>query len=377
MNPLDWFTGIAQVIAGWYTEGVKQTINILLTYSVPSPDEIKSKFFTLALGGTFGLSALIVGGMSVLIGSLVVLRINEDHSKKISKLFNSVVLLLLFALLFFRGYSLLYATFQGGVQGALNVLTGTENGTITQLNNVLLSVTPQAVGAMVFLGPFSALFSILTMVEAFVFHVAIIALLITYPLLIATRPLPVFNTLFHAANAAMVVIALAPTTMAWAYALPIIVTNAWPGALVVPGLVVVLTFAGSFLAFVIPIVLAFFMFTTSRNVFGRVDATVQGAVSVLSMPPVDLNEVRRDIDHVHASSIRAVVTDVVGDEILSGDMFSDMKKVAINLAATATAVAGHPYASTLIKAAPTVYANAKERFSSTTSETPGGGDDET
>lgn len=372
MNPLDWLNGLAQAIAGWYTEGVKQSINFLLMYSVPSPDEIKGKFFSTALGGTFGLSTLLIGGVAIFVGAAVIVRFNRDHGRKISKMISSIVWLVVFVLLFYRGYSLLYGFFQGVGQGALNLLTSTAGGTVAQLNNILLVVTPQGVGAILILGTFSAVFSLFTLAEAFAFHVILYGLLIVYPLLIALRPLPVFNTLFHAANSAVVVVALSPSVMVWAYALPVIISNGFPGA-TASGLSVVLTFVCSLFAFAVPIVLAVLVFNTSRQVFGKVESQVEGAVSIISMPPVDMNDVRRDIDQVHASPMKAILTEVVGDGLLHGDLFDDFGKVAVNAAATGFAVAGHPYVSAGIKAVPTFITTVKEKMSPTTPEPPEGG----
>lgn len=367
LGALSWLAGVGQAIASWYTDSVKQTINFLLMNSVPSPDEIKSSFFSLALGGTYGLSTLIVGGVAVVIGTMIILRPQENHSRNIGKILNSVLWLVIFALLFYRGYGLLYGFFQGAGQGAVNLLTGTQNGSIAQLNSILLVVTPSGVGAILLLGPFSVLFILLALAEAFAFHVVLFLLLIVYPLLIALRPLPVFNTLFHAANSAVVVILISPLLMTWAIALPVVVSNIIPGA-TATGIPVVLTLVGSALAFAAPIVIAIFVFNTSRKVFGAVDSTVSGLVSIGSMPPVDMNEMRRDINNVHTSPLKAIATDVIGDEILNGDMFRDMRKVALNAAATGFAAAGHPYVSVAIKAVPTVAKNVKERFSATETE---------
>lgn len=368
MNPLDW----AQNISQWYTDSVKQTIQLLLSYAVPSPQEIQSDFFNLSLGGTFGLSTLIMGGMAVLIGAMIILRPRDDHSRSVTKLVSSMVWLIVFALLFYRGYGLLYGLFQGAGQGALNVMTSSENGTIAQLNDLLLSVNPVGAGVIIILAPFSLIFTIIAMIEAFLFHIGIIGLLIVYPLLIALRSFPVFDVLFHAANAAVIVILVSPLLMTWAFALPVIASNQILAS-EFTGLKTVLSVAGGLLAAIIPFFIGMFVFSQSRKVFGSVESRVQGAVSITSMPSVDLKDVNRDIDRVRASPIKAIAAEVIGDEILQGGLFSDIKKVAINAAATGFAVAGHPYVSTAIKAAPSVISNVKEKFS-TDQKSPGGGD---
>lgn len=365
INPFDpgsWFVAFAKAITSWYTDAVKNTITFLLMNSVPSPDAIQSNFFSLALGGTYGLSSMLMGGVAIVLGTIILLRPRHDHSRSIAKMVSSIIWLVVFGVLFYRGYSLLYGFFQGIGQGAVNVLVGSQNSTIAQLNDLLIITNLPEAGAILLVGPFAVVFALFALAESFMLHIALLALLILYPLLIALRPLALFNTLFHAANSAVAVILISPILMAWAFALPVIAKNLIPGASN-PAIQIMVMLVCSLSAFALPILIAVLVFNKSRQVFGRVDSSVEGLVSVKSMPPVDMNDIRRDIDRVHTSPLKAIASDVVGDEILNGNMFRDMSKVAVNAVATGLAAAGHPYASVAVKAAPGVIKAGRERIS--------------
>jgi hypothetical protein len=90
--------------------------------------------------------------------------------------------------------------------------------------------------------------------------------------------------------------------------------------------------------------------TKSQEVFGAIDSQISGSIDVATMPPVTLQDSQKDVKDVHASPLKMVVADVVGDNLMKGEsMFGNIRGTAVNAAASAVSVAGHPYIGVALK----------------------------
>jgi hypothetical protein len=344
-----FFAQLARMFDSWYTSAVQQTITILLTSSFPRIEDIRSDFFFINFGGMVGLAIYLSSAIAVLLAVAVLIRPRRDHSEKISSWVWSVAGLILYSFLFLRVYSFVDGLSQGVAQASINFITNSENGTVEEITGLLTFTTPGGIGATIFLGWAAALFSYIAAALALVMKLIIVLVLIVYPLLIVLRPLGAFALLaFNAANSLLAVAIISPILMAWVYAGPLFLRNLFPLLESVDIITVLLTFAVSGTAMLIPPLLFIVFFAASSKVFGAIDA--RGTFAVSSMPPLDINDAQRDIQQVRGTPIRTAITDVVGDKILSGSsVFEDIPRTAVNLGASIAAASGHPYLGAGIK----------------------------
>lgn len=349
MNPFDWFTNLGQVVSQWYQDTVIVILKLLLASTVPDPRSISSNFFSLALGGTFGFAVKIFVLVAVVVTVMILLTPQRPHGAKIGAVLLSAFSILIFDYAFFPLYSLLFNLSQGLTKGVINVAVGSSDGTVSQVNALFSSAVPGSTGAVFFSSGLAFIFSFFTLIETVALEVALLSVLLLYPILIAIRPLgSIPRVLFNGANSAIVVVFISPPLMAIGFALPLLVRNIIPGGSL-PGVTPVLTIVGGLGAMIVPAWLGYFFFKKSSQIFGTIDSTMRGGIDVKSLPPVSLDEAHRNIDAVRVSPFIATATDVIGDGIQHGDLFSDMKGTIINTVATATAAAGHPYVGMVIK----------------------------
>ena len=330
-----------------------QIITFLLIVAFPSTKEISSNFFAVGLGGTYGLSTKIIAGLAVVIALYVMLTATKNHGKKIRRLITSMFLLSAFAFLFYPLYGMMYALSQSLTQAAINLATGDPNGDVSDVNdilNIIAGIEPLQVIDKLVSGAIAGAFGFLTLIEAVTMRVILFVVVLFYPLVLAVRPLGGLATmLFHTSNSAITVVTVSPPIMGFLFVLPSIVQGYIPGG-TLPGITAIIAIVSGLLAFATPIVLAFLAYEGSSRVFGSVETSISGAVDINNIPPITMDDMNRDINDTHHSPFRTVMTDVVGDGIMNGDLFTDMKKTAINAVASATAAAGHPYIGMGLKA---------------------------
>jgi len=361
LNPLTWFTSIGPALEKWYESAVKQILDLLLVASLPSQDKIVKGFFSWTLGGTFGLSVRVVSIVAILLAFLFVLTPLRDHSRGIGGLLASFLGLIAFQYLFYPLYSLIYVLMQGVTQGVLNLATGQKGGT-AQAVNALLTSMPGGSSDLVIAILFAYLFAFFTLIEVVGLQVLLFGLLALYPLLLAIQAInSTTRVIFSGATTAIVVVLVSPPLMAIGFALPLLIRDVIPGA-GIPGIASTLSILGGLFAMATPLVISYFVFRKVNEVVGRLDASLSNSVSVDTIPPVSIEETRRDISETHAAPLMEMAgLDVLGDNLLnSDDLLGDMKKTVINGVASASAAAGHPYIGFGIKGASAFFDKMKQ-----------------
>jgi hypothetical protein len=350
---LGWIFNAAGALNKLYADLIVTVIKVLSIVSVPSTKELSANFFSVSLGGTFGLATKIIGLMAVVLGLLILLTPLRDHSMKLSRFIVSLVAIALFGYLFYPIYGLMYDLSQGLTQGVLNLITGSQNGSVEKLNTLFAMIDPGNSLGLLISVTLGSLFAYITIAEAVGMKVVLVIVLILYPFFLAIRPLNrVTRTLFDACNSAIVVVLFSPPLMALCFAAPILVKNLIPGA--GDGYVsIILTLICGILAAVAPIVLAVFVFKKSGEVFGSVDSKIAGAVDVDSMPPLSRDDMQNDIDSYQGDHrFKDSVMDVAGDNMQNyGNLIGDVKETAVNIGATLVSAYASPAAGMAVKAA--------------------------
>ena len=297
-----FFTGLAAAFNSWYTSAVQATITFLMSSSLPSQKDIQSDFFKLNFGGVMGLAIYLITAIAVILLAVFLLNARKNHSVRFSRFISSIIGLILYALLFYRVYSYIDNGSKGLMQVALNFITHSKNGTVDEINNLLGVQTPSGIGSVVVLGVFSVIFCWFACAVAFMVKLAVLVVLIIYPVLIVLRPLGSFALFaFNAANSFLVVAVLSPIIMVWAIALPVAARNLIPGA-DATGLTSLITLVCSAGALVAPLILLYIFFRLSTQVFGRID--VEGNTSISSLPPLSLEEAQHDMQDTRMSPFK-------------------------------------------------------------------------
>lgn len=352
INPADpvgsLIAGLANLLTQWYAGLVGEIVKFLFVISVPSPDQLVHNFFSLSIGGTLGLASRVIVLIAVIAALIIALTPARNHGKKISRVLTSMTLLALFGYFFYPLYSLLYALSQGLTEAALDLANGSSNGTTDALIKLFSGLTVLDVFSKLVTGLLSGTFGFFTFGEAITLRILLFVILIFYPLILALRPLGgVANTIFHAANSAIITVVVSPPVMGFFFTLPLLVQKYIPGGNL-PGFAMFPAIIGAVLASVVPLALAFFAYKGSSEVFGSIDA-MGGRFDVGSMPPVTIDDVNKDIDETHNSPFKDVATDVIGDGMLNGTLFSDMRKTFVDGVASTSAAMGHPYVGMAVK----------------------------
>jgi hypothetical protein len=320
-----FFVNLANTFSSWYTDAVKATIAFLMSSALPSQEDIESDFFRINFGGTIGLALYLVTGISVLLLLLFLLAPRKDHSKKLSRYLGSLIGLVVYAILFFRLYVYVDDLSKGVMQGTLNFITSSPNGTVEKINDLMAVVTPSGVGSVAVLGIFAVIFSWFAAAIAFGIKMVVIIILIAYPLLIVLRPLgSMAVTAFNAANSFLIVAILSPIMMVFAIALPLAARNVIPGADAL-GLTALITLVCSGGALLSPIILLYVFFRLSSQVFGRIDA--QGQMAITSLPALNWDEAQKDMQESRLSSAKDSFRGVIGSALEPGGVKSLIQSI--------------------------------------------------
>jgi hypothetical protein len=353
---IDFIVNFGKNLTQWYNDVLVATVQYMLAVVAPSIDEISTGFFSLVLGGTLGLANTLILAIVVVVAFIVLLTIKRDHKVKVSRTITSMIGLVLFAYLFYRGYAFLYNLQQILVQFTINFVTGSRNSATIDITNAIAGLDPLGVVVSTLFG---WLFGWLAYAEAFGLRVMFLIVLLFYPVMLALRPLGgFFNVIFHAANAALLVVLLAPPFMAAFLLLPLWISNVSAGAGLMGGIA---AFVGGLLAIATPIFFFILAMTLSNKVFGNIDAKVAGSVDIGSMPSFSMKDVN---DSVHSSHMTPLQTPA-GPPVSApppGSLMGDIKGVAVNAAAVALTSAGHPHVAAIVKAGDAAATRAVQKY---------------
>lgn len=352
----EWLAAMGMSLSEAYTELLALTVRLLLETGVISVDQMQGSNFEVLLGGTLGFASYVMVTIAVAVALAIVLSPLKNHGTKISHLGSSMVIILLFAPLFYPLYSVANSFARGFGEGLLNLAMSNEptDSVINRLVDVALPLNDIGIVILAFVG---MIISGLVVGELYMFNVWLVFLLIFYPLVVAARPISkTANKIFHACNSGIVVILFVPTIMTFGLIFPIMAIRYLPGGnAAVAGFI--FTVLGGVFALAAPLYLLIVGYRASSEVFGSIDSSVTGAVDINKMPPVTVKEMDQSVDDSHGSALKpfaaGVGTVLVASALSNNNTMDEIKSQAgtmANLASTALASSGHPVAALGAKA---------------------------
>jgi hypothetical protein len=352
VNPWDWAQSIgnhlAGLVANWYANIMGGIVESLLSPTLPSVDQLRNPYFLVGLGGTLGLATRLITLVAVIVGLMVVLTPTKNHGKKLSKLLSSFLVLGLFAALFYPVYSMMYNLSKESVQALINLALGTTDGSAADVSKQFgTSVLPHDPAGKAITAILGIILDGGVWVEQWALVVWLYALLLFYPLVVVVRSLGrAAEMLFHAFNAGLVAITLAPPCMAVGYLLPELVRKYVPGLGTQGITAFASTVLGGLFALFVPLALVYLTFKKSSEVFGKMDANVAGKLDINSMPTVTTQEMQESVDGTHSSAMSSFVKTMglgalTADLGNSDDVWGDLKSLAVEAATVAAASTGH------------------------------------
>ena len=360
----DWFTDLANSLSESLANTRVEIVKELAKTSLPTVEQLRGDWYKLGLGGTYGLATKLVLLVVVLLGLIMILTPLSNHSVRIKRSVQSLLFVGLFGALFFPLYSLAYDLVQAGCQGMINIALGKQG---SSLNDAAAAMTAVLMPTDVW---FKVIVSFLGLILAYcAFIVAwsnFLGVLITgmvYPVANAVRPLgEKFNSLFHAANSAVVTTLLTPLIVTLGLLLPAFASKMIPGVGATGISAGIFTIIGGLISFIGPIMVAVWAFKGSSKVFGQLDSgSIGGSVDVDSMPPTSPRDMN---DSVKESGFKAFATSMIAGGATaqlskSDDLLGDVKKLAIEGAAVGATAAGHPMVGAALNAIDTTTSKEK------------------
>lgn len=365
-NPLDpvgsLFRDLAEALREWYATLLKAVVDLITTVAVPAPETLVNNFFSLALGATYGFARILVAIIAIIIAFIIIVSPTARHGMKIQRTLTSMLMVIVMGWVFYPLYSLLYNLSKAGTEGLVSIIkTDGENAYDATLRLFTTVNVADAINTIISTG-ISGVFGVFIIGLAAGLYVATIVVMIFYPLAIAIRPLGTFGArVFNAFNAAILTTLLSPSIMAATYLFPLYIQKYMsPVAMAVSPVFAII---GSVLAVAAPVVIFFLAYKKSSEVFGRLD-DASGRFDIGQMPPVSVEDVKNDVQVTQNAGATAIIADALGDSLLyggdKGDMLDNLVKKGVDIAATATAAAGHPYIGVGLKAAGAGYAHLRE-----------------
>jgi hypothetical protein len=360
----DWFTDLANSMSESFANTRVEIVKQLAKTSLPTVDELQSKWYLLGLGGAYGLATKLIMLVLVTVALVMVLTPLSNHSLRVRRTAQSFFAVGLFGPLFFPLYSLAYNGVQAGCQGLINIALGKSSSSLSEAAAAMLAILlPGDVWFKLIVSFFGMIFAYLAFSVALVNYLAVLATSMVYPIALALRPVAEkFNSIFHAANSAFITTLLTPFVITVGFLLPTFAAKMIPGIGATGIAAGIFTVLGAAVAFFGPIAVAIWAFKASNRVFGQLDfASIGGSVDVDSLPPVT----SRDMDNsVKESAFKAFSSSFIpgaatADLKNSDDLIGDLKSLAIEGGSAAAAAAGHPWVAGALNAVDTTLSKEK------------------
>ena len=369
MNPVsDWFTDLANSMSDSLANTRVDIVKQLATTTLPTVDELAGGWYLLGLGGTYGLANRIITLVVVVMGLFIMATPMSNHGVKITRLFQSVFIIAIFGAAFFPLYSLGYDLSMSAAQGVIDLAVGKSHSSLNDAAAAMLKVLlPSDVWFKVIVSFVGLIFTYLAFIVAWLNYLAVLVVGLFYILAVALRPLgDRFNTLFDAANSAVITTLTTPVVIVFGLMLPLMAAKMVPAVGNTGISAGIFTLIGAVISFVGPIFVAKWAFSKSKQVFGRVDATVGGALDINSMPPTTPQEMDQS---TKASGFKAFASSMAAGGMTaelgkSDDLSGDLRKLAIEGASAAAAATGHVEVAAVLNAADTTLSKEKRKHES-------------
>jgi len=349
---------ISNGLSDAYTFFLELTIKLIIGFGTPPADVFVDGPLGLILGGTYGLAIQI---MSLLVTATAVIVVIEVARRKESvrgaTSIVSIFGLAVFGVLFYPVYSLLDGFVRDGSVAMLEAFNSAteEKSLLENLTAIALPGNLVVVALVSFLG---MLMLLVVALELIVMNLAIIGLVLFYPLSFAFRQAgKVGLTQFRLATAGLLALPVSMLLMTFWLCLGVaavrltdkLTSGAAEG--VAPMVGVFMTQAGTFLCLLSPIVVMGLFYQRAVRVINNLDSKVQAGLDNITVPEVNAKVIEeQSAEHRHRilHSLEGVGTHAA-QGVSDGQAVKDIAKtyVATEVAKKAAA-SGNPYVAAAV-----------------------------
>lgn len=294
------------------------TIELIIGFGMPPVSIFKDGLLELVLGGTYGLSMRLISIFMTLLAVVAVFYIMMRKQVTFGgSLLSSVMILLVFGVLFYPLYGMLEGLIRTTGMGWLEALASVNSG--DSLTDSLLDVAmPTNLVLLLLTLLFSGTVYLAVVIILVFINILMIVLVLMYPICVAFKPLGTIGLAqFRLATACLWGLPLSLVLMIICLSIGVLgvrITDAIaPSYTPLGGMAgVAFTFVGGVLAVLSPLFVMKLAYDTTKSVTSNLDSKIQAGVDVMSMPQVDARTIAEERTHNDQSKF-----DMVADAAVS------------------------------------------------------------
>ena len=355
---LKWLFSVATVLKDTHSWIMAQTANLIADTMVPYLNFFKTDFAAQQLGAVVGLVQLVMIPVTIIVALVMMVLPSYGVSRRIGQLFSNIWILSLFVIAFYPliDLALLLA---GMLKEFVLFIANTDPSALVK--------TLQGFGSVPGIDPLIQAFQLGVMIilgcvlwlEVVIMSTMLFFAVLVFPLVLVLRVLGGFmDRLFHGLLTSLIVLPLAPSIMSFCLLLPLIAKKVVPLG-DQPLVQLMLIIGGYLLAIAVPSVLWTYTYAGSTKVFGRIESGVSGVVDVNNTVRVSIDDVDRHTKDAEDSPAKAFITNIAAGTATAAagsggegaQFLSTFKHVAVDAAAIALTMGGHPVAAGVLQAA--------------------------
>lgn len=363
----DWLTDAANAMTDSLNNARIDNIKTLVSTSLPTPEQVQSDWYSVALGGALGFAQSIMTLVAVVVALIMAFSPRKNHAVRIKRTLSSMGMVAVVGALFYRVYSLLYGLSQAGALGVANFAIGKSNATIKEMSDLLVpTVLPSDPVTKLFISFIGWLFSLAALGLAYVNNILVLIVSIGFILTMALRPIgKKTSEVFNATVAGIWTTLATPILISVGILLPVITDRYIPfGATAAAA--GVSTIIGSAIAVLGPVLFAMWAFNKSSEIFGTTESNITNGLRIDDLPTVTNRQLRDDVASTGKSGFGAFATTVgigavTGDLPHSDNLLGDLKNLMVEGATAAAAATGHPGVAALGQAIDTTMSKEKRK----------------
>lgn len=372
---LDWFEDLANSLTDSLSKARVDIVKQMAVSALPSAKDLESDWYTLGLGGAYGLATKLIMLILVLVALVMALTPLSSHGLRVRRTVSRFLIVGIFGSLFYPLYGLAYEGIIAFQQGMVSIATAKEGAKIEDAWSTVVEVSlPTDVWLKLMVAAISLGFTYCAYGLTILNYLGVLVTAMFYPLAAAVSPIgEKFNQLFHVANSMLITTMLTPLIISGGFLLPEYASKALPGIGARGFTAGILVVVGSVVAFVGPIMLAVYAFKGSEQVFGRLDfASISGSIDVNSMPPVSSSDMDTSVKESAGKAFLGTLGAGAATAQLSksDDLLGDIKKLGIEAAGAAATAAGHPYVGAALAAVDTTLSREKRKHAAEAQQSP-------
>ncbi len=342
-SPSDLIENLGDLIVNANTYILELVVQMILYVATPSSDLIESDAFAYLLGSWLSTGQNLFSFVVIIVGIVIALRFNSNNSKRYSRLITTAVLIAFAIRLFYPAYAALYELSRE-VSAFVQETVG-EGGSNADFVDALASTSTVPNIVLNLMAAFFIVIGaiLLGIVSLGIFLTGLSGIL-WWPVTLALRPLGgPFVLAFNVANGMIATAIISPPIMVFWLSMSIRATREMndilPTASGIIGMFALLL--AVLLAAVTPIAVFFIGFSVSKNVQGKVDASIAGSVDITASQPLSVQEATANVEQDQSSFLKEAATSAAIATIDDRPGESAGYRLA-DIAATTAASTGHP-----------------------------------